>query len=286
MPDIFFKKRNLNFATKIFIFILLIFFFTVLSSVLVLVIGLTNNDLRAVQLIQTIGLFAMPALFVSLTWGESPRVFLGINRMGNAKGITVVIVLMVVLIPFINLLSDLNHHIRLPEYMSGIARQMEKTEQDIDRLQQQLLGIRSFSMFLLNLLVVAVVPAISEELFFRGAFIGLLRTKTGFHTAIWVTAALFSILHFQFYGFFPRLLLGALLGYLYLWSNSLWVPVIAHFINNAVVVFFYYLVSNGLKLPDVDKAGTGDTWWLGLISLAITALLVWLAKRLLVVSRK
>ena len=265
---------------------MLIFFFTVLSSVIVSLLGYENTNLRMLLMVQTVGLFAMPALLVSLTWGEPPRVFLGINRIGTVKQLVVVFALMVAIIPFINILTELNHQIRFFGFMSEPMHRLEKTEQDIERLQQQLLGVRTFSMFLLNLLVVAIVPAVSEELFFRGAFIGLLRSKTGFHTAIWVTAVLFSVLHFQFYGFLPRMLLGALLGYLYLWSNSLWIPIIAHFINNAVIVLYYYLISTGLNLPDVDKAGLVDTRWIGLASIAITALLIWLAKRLLMATRK
>jgi hypothetical protein len=83
---------------------------------------------------------------------------------------------------------------------------------------------------------------------------------------IWIAAFVFSAIHLQFYGFVPRLLLGAFFGYLYVWSGSLWLPIVAHFVNNAVAVLFYYLQYNGVQLPDIDRLGTGDTLWLGLLS--------------------
>ena len=94
---------------------------------------------------------------------------------------------------------------------------------------------------LMNLLVVAGVAAFSEEIFFRGALQQFLQEKyRNGHAAVWISALVFSVVHFQFYGFFPRLVLGALLGYLFLYTRNLWIPILIHFINNASVIVLHY----------------------------------------------
>ncbi len=96
---------------------------------------------------------------------------------------------------------------------------------------------------------------------------------------IWVSAILFSALHMQFYGFFPRMLLGAFFGYLLLWSGSLWLPIIAHFVNNCVAVIFYYLKFNGIKVVDIEIIGTGETLWLGILSGIVCVFLGYLIRK-------
>ena len=97
-------------------------------------------------------------------------------------------------------------------------------------------------MFLFNLLIIAIIPALGEELFFRGY---LQQTITKWtispHIGIIITAVLFSAIHFQFYGLIPRFILGVLLGYIFLWSNNLWLPIIAHFVNNAQVLIISFV---------------------------------------------
>ena len=95
---------------------------------------------------------------------------------------------------------------------------------------------------MIGLIVIALLPAIGEELVFRGMFQNEFFRGTGnIHLAIWASALIFSAIHFQFYGFIPRVLLGALFGYLYYWSGTLLVPMFAHFFNNAFGVVMIYL---------------------------------------------
>ncbi len=99
---------------------------------------------------------------------------------------------------------------------------------------------------IIALFVIAVLPAIGEELVFRGLIQNELKRLTqNVHVAIWVSALLFSAFHLQFFGFVPRLLLGALFGYLYYWSGNLSMAVLAHFTNNAVAVFSLYYYQQG-----------------------------------------
>jgi len=129
----------------------------------------------------------------------------------------------------------------------------------------------------LNILIIAILPAFGEELIFRGVLQKILsdlfRNK---HAAVWVTALFFSAVHLQFFGFLPRLILGLAFGYLYLWSGTLWLPIIAHFVNNAVPAlgaFFYGWESYN---QDSGAIGTKDLFAIILpvaISIVILALI-------------
>ena len=107
---------------------------------------------------------------------------------------------------------------------------------------------------LVAMLVIAVLPAIGEELVFRGLIQNeLYRGTKNIHVAIWVAAILFSAIHFQFFGFVPRLLLGALFGYLYYWSRNLWIPILAHFVNNGLSVLVMYFYQRGSFEYDLEN---------------------------------
>ena len=102
---------------------------------------------------------------------------------------------------------------------------------------------------------------------FRGTLQQLLGNK---HMAIWITAVIFSAIHMQFYGFIPRMLMGAMFGYVFVWTGCLWIPVVMHFTNNGLAVLAYYIF--GTENSYADTIGAGATWWLGVISLMITSL--------------
>jgi membrane protease YdiL (CAAX protease family) len=222
----------------------------------------------------------LPPLITAYMWNQGkPATYLRLNVFPRWTSILNVTLIMLVAIPFINLLSWLNQQVVFPSYMSGIADLMRSSEDQIAELTQRILNVTGIDQLLFNLLVVAVVPALSEELFFRGSIQNILSVRCKNTLAIWLTAIFFSTIHMQFYGFVPRMLLGAFFGYLVVWSGSLWLPIIAHFVNNAVSVIFYYLVFNGYKLPDIDKTGTENTLWLGFLSGFITiGLIVWFYK--------
>jgi len=124
-----------------------------------------------------------------------------------------------------------------------------------------------------------VLPAIGEELYFRGSLQGILQQWKGIRISIWITAIIFSTIHFQFYGFVPRMLMGAFFGYLLFWSENMWLPIVAHFTNNVLAIIFYYLKFNGFKVPDIDSIGIGNTMWIGLVSGAIGIFCIYQFKR-------
>ncbi len=141
----------------------------------------------------------------------------------------------------------LNQKIPLPEW----ARMMEDSTAETVK---SLLAMNTPWEFLANIVVIALLPAIGEELVFRGVLQGqLMRLNKNPHAAIWLTGILFSAVHFQFEGFLPRMLLGVALGYLYFWTKNLWVPIIAHFFNNGAQVAAMYFFADKMNIEDLEK---------------------------------
>lgn len=172
----------------------------------------------------------------------------------------------IVFFPFINFFADVCNGISLPSGYEYLESYLREAEEQSAELTDRLLETHSYAVLVLNLVVIGVLPAVCEELFFRGALQRCISQVAGWHVAIWVTAVFFSVIHFQFFAFFPRLVMGAALGYIYYYTGSLWSSIIAHFINNAVVVTVaFYEYNNGTEA--LSGLGVGATWYVGVISL-------------------
>ena len=244
------------------------------------------DNLKILQLIQSVGMFVIPPLILGFLWSLKPFRYLQLNRFPNKEFTFYAIVIMLIAIPFINLLSQLNQQISLPAFFAPIEAYMKASELQIAELTQKMLNVKSLDALAFNILLIAILPALGEELFFRGIIQKILSERRNVHLAIWVSAFIFSAIHMQFYGFFPRLLLGAFLGYLLFWSGNLWLPIIAHFTNNAVAVVFYYLKFNGDSVLDIETIGSEGTWWLGVISgILVIGGILFIRKRLYSASR-
>lgn len=196
-----------------------------------------------VQAFGAIGAFILPAVVFTLMQNQSPITYFHLD-----KQVTGVLVLLAVGVLFfsqslINLTSQLNEQLTIPEQWGALGEWLRNSHQQAQSAYENLLNFNSFNHMLFALFVVAVLPAIGEELIFRGGFQQLCQQWFGNrHLAIWTAAAIFSLFHFQVFYFLPRLLLGAALGYLYGWSKNLWYPIIAHFFNNAWVILFAYFL--------------------------------------------
>ncbi|SMD42437.1 hypothetical protein SAMN00777080_0988 [Aquiflexum balticum DSM 16537] len=166
------------------------------------------------------------------------------QQMGRFKfiGLAITVLVMFGGILFNGLLIDWNANITLPESLSHIEKMMREKEDELMLLTKYLTDFDSFSEFLMGLLVIGLLAGLGEELLFRGVLQPKLQFYTGnAHMGIWLVAFIFSAIHLQFYGFFPRMLLGAIFGYLYHYSGSLVYPVIAHILNNSFTVILVYL---------------------------------------------
>jgi uncharacterized protein len=153
--------------------------------------------------------------------------------------------------PFNSWLETINSQMKLPAALSGLEEFMKNSEDQMGELTKMLTTFTSFFKLIMAILVIGVIAGIGEELIFRGLVQRKIWLGTGnIHVAIWLSAAIFSAIHFQFYGFLPRLFLGALFGYLYYWSGNLWVPIFAHIFNNSFAVIVMSLIN--IKKIDAD----------------------------------
>jgi membrane protease YdiL (CAAX protease family) len=148
--------------------------------------------------------------------------------------------LMIMILPFISWLTEINR-------MAPLPHALELAETRAEVIVNLFMSDGSLKGLFLNLLMIGVLPAIGEELFFRGVIQQQL--SKGFrnpHVAVWVTAILFSFFHFQFHGFLPRMFLGVIFGYLFVWTGSLWLPVLAHLVNNGGAVMVEFLAQRNV----------------------------------------
>jgi len=188
------------------------------------------DALKFIQLLTMVGLFVVP----TLTYAYICDFDLKLQCSFDRQTLLLAIAIMFLINPFIAFLYEWNMSLNLPDWLLVYD---EKAEQ----LTKYFLRMDSLGDLSFNLLVLAIIPAIGEELLFRGYLQQTFAKWFGKpHVAIIVTALLFSAIHMQFQGFLPRLALGVVLGYLFYWSGSLWLPIIAHFINNAMAISFTY----------------------------------------------
>ena len=245
--------------------------------------------LKMAQLVQSLLVFVVPALLAVWCWSRRPAEWLRLRAVGNGWVYAIVVVLMIVAQPGINMLATWNEGIRLPAFMSEIEQYFQDMEASARELTEMLAAAPTIGTMLLNLVVLAAVPAIGEELSFRGVLLGLIDGDTTLgarispsrrtHIAVWVVGIIFSLIHFQFYGFIPRMLLGVVLGYLLVWTGSLWVPMVAHFTNNALVVLLYFAEEHfAINSESLESFGTGTTSWAGWLSILLSLLLLWLVR--------
>ncbi len=224
---------------------------------------------KVLQITQSIGLFICPYL-VYRYFGHLPSYDHGFTT-NRVLPVLLFGITMACAFPLVNWLALINSNLHLPEFLSGVEEWIYSTEAQAEALIKKFLSMDSAGDLAFNLVVIALVPALSEELFFRGAVQPIFQRwlKNG-HLAVWVTAFVFSFIHLQFLGFLPRFLLGAVLGYAALWSNSLLVPIIGHFVNNALaVITAWFIGEESLATDYAFFESDAETHLYAAISLAI-----------------
>jgi len=168
--------------------------------------------------------------------------------------VIVLTALVVALSISISPIAEWNSNVKLPSWTGALGDLLRQFEEQAAILVKAFLADLTPASFLLAFIVIAMVPALGEELVFRGLIQNEFRRALGNpHVAIWLSAALFSAFHMQFFGFVPRLILGAAMGYVYYWSGNLWVPVLLHFLNNGIQVLAIYLAQLNVHSLDVES---------------------------------
>lgn len=209
---------------------------------------------------QNILAFIIPAMLMwKLCFKVSPVRAMEADGIPSWRMIGIAILIYFVGMPALNQIVYWNQEMQLPEFLSSFEEWSRKLEELAEEQTKGLLSTTELFPTLMNILVIGVLTGIGEEFFFRGALQrGLEWCRINPHTAIWTSAFIFSAVHFQFYGFVPRMLLGAFFGYLYWWSGNIWVNAFAHALNNSLVIISNWCINKGYLSEEFDMVGVSD----------------------------
>lgn len=251
---------------------------SVLNGMIISKFGQTTRVLRIAAVIQSLLQIILPSLVAALMVSRRPARFLEIDRGPDASAVVLSVALLVASMPFFNCIIQWNMSLHLPEFLASVEQWMHEAENSAATTIRLMQGRGSIGDLILNILIIGVMAGLGEELLFRGTIQRMLVTGgMNIHVAIWLVAIMFSAIHLQFFGFVPRMLLGALFGYLLYWSGSLWLPIIVHASNNIIYVIFQWIaVRNNLPESSLDNIGTLPGQYIYAIASAIlTILLLW-----------
>ncbi len=213
--------------------------------------------IKFIQAFQSIGIFIVPPFVAGYLYSENTYSYLKLNNATSFVLLIISGILIFTILPIINFTADINSLLSLPDFLSGLETFIKESERNAENITKLFLSVNTISGLFINLIIVAVIPAIGEELLFRGVIQKLfIEWFKNIHIGIIVTGLLFSAIHFQFYGFIPRALLGILFGYLFVWSKNIIIPIFAHFVNNATGVIVYYYLQNSELLKKTETFGT------------------------------
>lgn len=233
------------------------------------------NANRILQLISTIGIFLVPAFAIPmLLFKTSPIRFLSLNRSTPVYLFIMALFAYYALTPAMEWVIQFNQNLHLPAALKGLDDGIRSLEDKAELATKALLKMPTFGSFIFTVFLIALLPAIAEELFFRG-----LVQRTVFnwtrkiHLSILLTAMFFSFIHFQFLGFLPRMLLGMLLGYLLYWSGDIKLSIFIHFLNNFTAVAASY--EGQIKNIDIDPDKINFHPYLIFFSLIIGAIILY-----------
>lgn len=278
-------NKNLRESTgfRVFVYLLALLLCALIGTVLTLLLSVGNdiNMLKLGQGISSALIFIAPPIILYAFTRSQPMRQLGFNKPNNYWQLLIGVALMFVSLPITNQLGFWNEQMSLGpafERLEDLLQQMEETAGD---LTERMLQVDTFWGLLFNLLVIALIAAVGEELTFRGVIQqALFKGVKNVHVAVFLSAFIFSFIHFQFYGFLPRMFLGLILGYLFYYSGSIWTSILMHFINNGTAVVIAFLNYKGYTSIDVEHFGSTSSIVLMLVSLAITVGLIFLSSKI------
>jgi len=281
--------KNLSTGRQFCLFLFLTFFcllfFSLLMGLFAQLLGFSPtsivedaNAARLAQFFSAIITFLVPSLIVAWFFSTEPRTYLYIESLPSISVLFYSMISFLLLLPFVGLTEDLNKLIVFPDALKGLEQWMIAKQNESDLFTKLLLSNYSWPVLLANFIVIGLTAGVVEEFFFRGA---MMRIMKGWivsnQSVIWIVALIFSAVHLQFYGFIPRLILGALLGYLLLWTKSLWVPIFAHVMNNTlsiVVMSVPFLRDSPLFSDSIPRSWYPAYIAISFICLAIAAWIV------------
>lgn len=259
------------------------FIFTGIVSGLFSSIGLTERiRVLSVSVIQGLLAFVFPTLLTWILTSSEPAVSIGLREQVSGRLWLWIISLYIIAYPALCQTVFWNEHMSLPDSMAGLEATWRKWEEAGAKTTNEILSVSSIGAMIVNVLIVGLFTGFAEEMFFRAGFQKLM-IQSGLHPgiAIWLAALIFSAVHMQFFGFVPRLLLGAMFGYVYYRTGSIWASALLHGINNSIVVVSTWLAALGIISENVDDIFINASGfpWIFVASSAITIIfLIYTAK--------
>ena len=271
--------ENLKQSTgmRIFLYLVILLFSTLIGMLLAAIFFTSDTGIKIGQGINSIFMFVVPPfVYYYLTRKEHQLQDLGFRSLTPPWWLILIgVAVMFVCIPVTTQLTTWNENLSFGKNLTWLEDWIKSMEEIAKAATEKMLNVDTIGGLLLNLVVVALIPAVGEELTFRGVLQQSLTRKMNPHVAIFLSAAIFSFIHFQFYGFLPRMFLGLLLGYMFYITNSLWTSIAMHFANNGTVVVLYYLANKGI-IEDAEHFGETDNVWLIVASAVLTVgIVVW-----------
>ena len=261
---------------RIFLYLVILLICALVGGLVsfLLMIGDNDNLLKLGQGISSALMFIVPPIvFYLITRRVKPMQNLGFKSVQPAWLLFIGVLVMFVSLPVTNQLAEWNEgmHLGIPR----LETWLQNLEKAATELTERMLRVNTFSGLLYNLLIIALIPAIGEELTFRGVLQqALVKGCKSVHLGVFLSAAIFSFIHFQFYGFLPRMFLGLLLGYMFYVTGSLWMSILMHFVNNGTAVVLYYLNNRGIINVDAEHFGSVESIGLIITSAVVTVILI------------
>lgn len=234
------------------------------------------TSLKIVQLFASGVMFLVPALLFAVIVNRKPLRHLGFKTRFTLPQLGMVAVIMLAALFLSGALGQVMEWIPLGDKAEKWFRSLEKSYNDQVMVMAQM---KSFGDYLFTLLVIAIAPAFFEELLFRGAMQQLMVKWTDkAWLGILITSIVFSAIHFSYYGFLSRMALGIVLGYLFYYSKSIWLPVFGHFLNNGFAVTMMFVLQRQGKLTQEAMNDRYPAWW-ALVTIAVLVVLFYLFRK-------
>ncbi len=267
-----------------FVSVMLVYFVQVDKSLINLNGDLNNSEsvslLKIMQLLNHSLIFIFPALIFGFLMSKNPFSYLKLNTKLHFKNIIFCFIIVFLSLPLIGVMVEFNKNITMPSFLSGIEKWMRESEEQAFLVTEAFLDVYSIKNYLFNILVIAIIPAIGEELIFRGVLQRVIIEWINKPLlAILITSFIFSVVHLQFYGFIPRMFLGFILGYLFFYTGNLWVAILLHLINNAFTVTAVFLKNRELINIEAFEENMSESWIIVLVCFFILFWVLWYIKK-------
>ena len=257
--------KKTNRLEKIFIIAALIIVGLILSLVVSTITTLASGSfselsvLRIAQISSQIFTFVLPPILYAILVKDNPISALGLNKV-KFHWLLLGIAMMYINLPLNSAFAEWNAELKLPESMKALEELMKSMQDAAAEATEKMLNVNNISGLIINIIMIAGLAALGEELLFRSLLqTSLIKICKNAHIGIIIASAVFSFIHFEFYGFLPRLVLGLLLGYMFYFSGSIWVPMLMHFLNNGTIVVLYFLNNKGITNIDLETFGKTST---------------------------